>query len=131
MNRKLAFANIAVAGAVASALCAPADAADLARRTYKAEPLPPVVQPLYNWTGFYVGANFGGVVSNEDITGGAGGTFSTDPSGVLGGFQAGYNYQFAPNMLVGVEFEMDWTPSPAITTGTTRWTADSVTALPG
>lgn len=128
MNRKLAFANIAAAGAVASALCVPADAADLARRAYKAEPLPPIVQPLYNWTGFYVGANFGGVISSQDITGGAGGTFSTDPSGVLGGVQLGYDYQFAPNLLLGAELEMDWTSTTGSGSFNTGAVAGSVTS---
>jgi opacity protein-like surface antigen len=121
MNRKLALANIAAAGALVSALCAPADAADLARRTYTKEyPPPPFVQPLYNWTGFYVGANFGGTFSSESITNGP--AFSTDPSGVLGGFQAGYNYQFSPTTLVGVELEMDWTSA----TGTSNFGTGAV-----
>jgi len=126
MNRKLALANIAAAGAVASALCAPADAADLGRRPYYKEPLPPLVQPLYNWTGFYVGANFGGTFSNEDITNGL--AFSTDPSGVLGGFQAGYNYQFSPTMLVGVELEMDWTTATGTSSFSNGTTAGSFTS---
>ena len=61
----------------------------------------------YNWTGGYVGANFGGVFSREDVTTPIG-ISSTDPSGVLGGFQLGYNYQFS-NWLLGVEAEFDWT----------------------
>ena len=64
--------------------------------------------PLYNWTGFYVGAHFGGSFAHESDTLGALG-LSTDPSGVLGGFQFGYNWQFAPSLLVGVEAEFSWT----------------------
>ena len=34
-----------------------AEAADLPVRTYTKAPI--VVDPLYNWTGFYIGANLG------------------------------------------------------------------------
>ena len=36
-------------------------------------------------------------------------TFSTNPSGVIGGLEAGYDYQFSPNWLVGAELELSWT----------------------
>jgi opacity protein-like surface antigen/outer membrane receptor protein involved in Fe transport len=61
----------------------------------------------YNWAGPYVGANFGGVFNREDVTTPIG-ISATDPSGVLGGFQLGYNYQFAP-WLLGIEAEFGWT----------------------
>src|SRR6266849_6346056 len=49
-----------VAGAALVAACS-ANAADLGPRpAYKAPPPPPVVAPVYNWTGFYVGGHFGG-----------------------------------------------------------------------
>jgi outer membrane immunogenic protein len=56
-----------------------------------------VQQPLnaYSWAGPYVGANLGyawGDVTNS----------ITSPSGVLGGIQAGYNWQFG-QWVVGVE----------------------------
>jgi outer membrane autotransporter protein len=56
------------------------------------------------WAGFYIGGHFGGVTSSETVDG-----LSTDPSGVLGGLQAGYNYMVAPNWLVGIEGELSWT----------------------
>jgi outer membrane autotransporter protein len=34
---------------------------------------------------------------------------TTNPSGVLGGLQFGYNYKLAPTWLVGIEAELDWT----------------------
>jgi opacity protein-like surface antigen len=108
MIGKLTVANVVTAGALATALCAPANAADLSRRPYAKAPAP-LMQPIYNWTGFYVGANFGGVATNETVTAGGLAAFSTDPSGVLGGVQVGYNYQFSPNWLVGVEGELAWT----------------------
>jgi len=116
MNGKLAIGKIAAAGAVAIGLCAPADAADLARVPRYAPPPLPLMQPLYNWTGFYVGAHFGGAFSSEDVTAGGVASFSTDPSGVLGGFQLGYNYQLSPNWLVGVEGELSWTSASGTAT---------------
>src|SRR5450432_3549604 len=74
----------------------PAHAADL---SVKAPVFSPVA--VYNWTGLYGGANFGGVFNTEDVTTPLG-IFSTDPSGAVGGFQAGYNYQFS-SWLIGVE----------------------------
>jgi outer membrane autotransporter protein len=100
VNRKAGFANAVVVGALAMSFGTSASAADLPRR-----PPPPVVVPVSPWTGFYVGAHIGGVSSSEtvDFTG------STDPSGVTGGLQAGYNWQVAPAWLVGVEGELSWT----------------------
>jgi outer membrane autotransporter protein len=75
-------------------------------------PPPPLMQPIYTWNGFYVGGHFGGVSTREDATDGVT-TVSPDPSGVLGGVQAGYNYQLAPNWLLGVEGELSWTSASA------------------
>jgi outer membrane immunogenic protein len=123
MNGKSALAKIAALSAVAMALCIPANAADLGARPYYAKsPPPPLLQPLYNWTGFYVGAHFGGAFSSEDESLGA---ISTDPSGVLGGLQLGYNYQFAPNMLVGIEGELSWTSASGTANFSTGPTAVS------
>jgi outer membrane immunogenic protein len=96
---------LAAAAAAAVAFCTQAHAADVAPLPYYKEP-PPYM--LYNWTGFYVGVHFGGAfgVESESLLGG---NFSTNPSGVLGGVQLGYNYQFSPNLLVGVETELSWT----------------------
>jgi opacity protein-like surface antigen/outer membrane receptor protein involved in Fe transport len=71
-------------------------------------PVKAVAAPAYRWTGPYVGANFGGAIGFEDVTTPIGAA-ATDSSGVLGGFQFGYNYQLAPSWLVGIEGELDWT----------------------
>jgi opacity protein-like surface antigen len=68
--------------------------------------------PTYHWAGAYVGANFGGALNREDTTTPTItpiGFAATDPSGVLGGVQLGYNYKLAPAWLVGIEGELDWT----------------------
>jgi opacity protein-like surface antigen len=81
-------------------LTLPAHAADLLT---KAAPAP----IAYSWTGAYVGANFGGAFNHEDMTTPIG-LAPTDPSGVLGGGQLGYNYQFS-TWLLGIEGEFDGT----------------------
>ena len=45
-------------GLIALGMAAPATAADLAARPYTKAP-PPIVAPIYDWTGFYIGANGG------------------------------------------------------------------------
>ena len=49
---------LATVGLIALGMAAPASAADLAARPYTKAP-PPVVAPIYNWGGFYIGANGG------------------------------------------------------------------------
>lgn len=78
----------------------------------KAPPL--AVPPAYSWTGFYLGANIGYSVGNDratqaftniinGITAVPTAAFVTVPSGVIGGVQAGYNWQVGSNWLVGFE----------------------------
>ena len=93
--------NLFLRGAVLIALSASvaANAADMA---VKALPLP---EPPYNWSGAYIGANFGGAwtsgslnIPNNNFYGGL--------SEFIGGIQAGYNIQ-AGHILFGVEGEFD------------------------
>jgi outer membrane immunogenic protein len=95
------------------AMAAPALAADLPARTYtKAPPPVPVMAPIYDWTGFYIGANGGWADShncwNEFF---AGGTLFNDgcvskSGGVLGG-QVGYRWQIG-QAVFGLEAQGDW-----------------------
>ena len=112
MRGKLAVANTVAASALAIAICAPANAADISRRP--PPPPPPLMQPIYGWNGFYVGGHVGGAAVSEDVTDDFV-TFSTNPSGVLGGLQAGYNFQIAPYWLLGIEGELSWTSASATT----------------
>jgi outer membrane immunogenic protein len=75
-------------------------AADLPTKASKAPPLQPV-----QWTGFYVGGQVGALWSHEtrDTSAPIVEVFSQDGSGWLGGGQIGYDYQWAPYALVGVE----------------------------
>jgi len=84
------------------ALAAPAAAADLAARPYtKAPAAPTVPATIYNWTGFYIGGHIGGAFAGNNSLEGNGGRF-------LGGVQGGFDYQFAPNWVTGIEAEYSW-----------------------
>jgi outer membrane immunogenic protein len=118
--------NLLLSGIALGVLVAPVAAADLAP-SFKAP------TPVYTWTGAYIGGHAGGAFGGEDAANPAIGTpvtYSTNPSGFLGGVQAGYNYQFAPNFLVGAEADMSWSAASGnynfITT-----LADSVTNVSG
>jgi outer membrane immunogenic protein len=102
-------------GVVVLGMAAPAVAADLPMAT-KA---PPMMAPVavYNWTGFYVGGNFGGGWGASRSTELAPGTvaFPTgtrfaqhNTSGFLGGVQGGFNWQASNNFVLGVEGEYSW-----------------------
>ncbi len=89
----------------------PASAADIAARPYTKAP-PPVVAPIYDWTGFYIGANGGWAQSRNCVDFfSATGIDSRDgcrerSGGVVGG-QLGYRWQ--TNQLVfGLEAQGDW-----------------------
>jgi outer membrane immunogenic protein len=91
---------------VAIGTAAPASAADLAARPY------PMVAPIYDWSGFYIGGNggwgnahncwdvtpFGGVLFNDGCVNRSG--------GVIGG-QVGYRWQ-ANQFVFGLEGQGDW-----------------------
>jgi opacity protein-like surface antigen/outer membrane receptor protein involved in Fe transport len=70
---------------------------------------PAAAATAYYWAGPYVGANFGGAFSAGESVLTPIGNGATNPSGVLGGLQFGYNYLVAPTWLVGIEGELDWT----------------------
>ncbi|MBR1092680.1 autotransporter domain-containing protein [Bradyrhizobium manausense] len=65
----------------------------------------PGVITATNWTGFYVGGFFGGSAGRTDLRFGDPATTTTRPwtSGVFGGGQFGYNYQFSNSFVLGVE----------------------------
>ncbi|MGQ3672109.1 outer membrane protein [Xanthobacter sp. TB0136] len=105
----------AILGVSALALLAgTASAADLAYRypvKAQAEIIP--VQ-TFTWTGFYIGGNVGWAwASNSlDYQMFAGPLVSYqmgNSNGFIGGFQAGYNYQFVNNVVAGVEADFEFT----------------------
>ena len=84
---------------------ASAVAADLPARTYTKAPV--YAAPVYNWTGFYVGAHIGAAFNQNDSFSQVGFAPALVRSGndasFLGGGQVGADYQFSPNWLVGIE----------------------------
>jgi outer membrane immunogenic protein len=96
-----------LATVVLAAFSAPALAADLGARNYPYAKAPAYAAPLYNWTGFYLGAHLGGAfASDNNFTG-----LSTGNNGnarFLGGVQGGADWQFAPSWVVGAEAQYSW-----------------------
>jgi outer membrane immunogenic protein len=131
MDKKIALAAALVASFSGSAL-----AADLPSKK-----APVVAPPVLSWTGFYVGANAGGLWSgnnsgNLQVYGGApalsaipvGNKVSNSYGGFLGGGQVGYNYQLMKSFVIGAEADIQGMAGNA---GTANFTgvssADSVT----
>ena len=79
---------------------ASAVAADLAGQPPYTKAPVPVPAPIYNWTGVYVGGHIGGAFETGDI---GGFVTSGDRSSVFGGVQIGYDLQFKPNWVLGIE----------------------------
>src|ERR1700722_16379928 len=80
---------------------APALAADLPARTYTKAPAYTAPEGVYNWTGFYIGGHFGGAFAGNN-------SFESSDGRFLGGVQGGFDYQFAPNWVAGVEAQYSW-----------------------
>lgn len=104
--------RLLLASAACTALAVgPALAADLGRPVYKAPVLSPAA--IYSWTGFYVGINggIGGdqfkyplVASGGNVA--VSGEADTHSMGGFGGGQIGYNWQFAPTWVAGLEADI-------------------------
>jgi outer membrane immunogenic protein len=111
--KKLATCAVAVTGLLGTS----AFAADIA---VKGPPVPPPA-PVYNWTGWYVGVNAGASFGTADtdfhgapvfavngadtrhITSAFALSDQAQPDGFMGGGQIGYNWQYSPLIVVGVE----------------------------
>ena len=97
-------------GLVALSLSAPASAADLAARPYAKAP--PMIAAIYDWSGFYIGANGGWGSSHKcwNVVPVAGALLAEgchDATGGVAGGQIGYRWQ-AASWVFGVEAQGDW-----------------------
>ena len=82
------------------ALAAPAAAADMRARPYKAPPPPAPVAAIYNWTGFYIGGHVGGAWAGDN-------SLLPSDARFLGGVQVGADYQIN-QFVLGVEGQYSW-----------------------
>lgn len=115
--------NLLLGTASLAVLCLtlPAFAADMPARYAKAPPI--VVSPAYNWSGFYVGVHAGYTFGEDESIGTTGqaagnianvvggarpGLVRVDRDGFIGGGQIGYNWQFSPNLVFGVETDISY-----------------------
>jgi outer membrane immunogenic protein len=113
-------------------------AADL---SYPVKAPPVMVVPVFSWTGFYLGANFGyggdkfkypydvsddfGDERGFDLNG----DFKLTSSGFFGGGQIGYNYQFDNGWVVGVETDFQWSGIEGELSGNTSFDFNNVNVV--
>ena len=112
-RRKIALRRLLLVGAAFfSAQATPALAADMA----------PLDRgpPGFNWTGAYLGADIGGAWSTTQVSG----LGTNNASSVIGGLYGGYNWQFAPQWLIGIEGDASWADlTVPAGSGDVNWTA--------
>jgi outer membrane immunogenic protein len=104
--REMTMKKNILIGAVGALLLAPA-AASAADLPVKAAPIP---APIYNWTGFYIGATAGGSLGSSDQVDRATGlSFANgyNVKGGLGGGTIGYNWQVG-SLVAGFEGDGSW-----------------------
>src|ERR1700738_2442497 len=97
------------------AICSPAVAADMPLKA-------PVFKAVYSWTGFYLGGHVGygggslGPGTNPLPLQGV--YFPHSITGLIGGYQAGYNREFPNHVVLGIEADASFsspTDAPALT----------------
>ena len=93
--------KILLGAAALAAFAGPAFAADMPPRTYRKAPAYTAPAVVYNWTGFYIGGHVGGAFTDGTNLLGSDARF-------LGGVQGGFDYQFAPNWVMGIEAQYSW-----------------------
>lgn len=118
--KRFLFAGIAVWALAGSAI-----AADLSYRAPAPYTRAPIYNPVYNWTGFYVGINGGGGWGGSTWDGFD--SFST--SGGLIGVTGGYNFQIN-QFVLGAEADIDWSGMKG-TTAVCPFTCDTRNAWLG
>jgi high affinity Mn2+ porin len=98
----------------------------------------PAYKAVYNWTGFYLGGHFGygggsfGPGTNPLPEEGV--LFPHSITGLIGGFQAGYNRQFSNRVVLGIEADASFTSpldSPALVPAPFHTTLDYVGTVRG
>ena len=92
--------------------------------------LPPYAPPGMSWTGFYLGAAFGGTAAIEHTNGTN--TFSNQVGGqgVLASIYGGYDFQVMPKALVGVLAEGTWASAQTAVSAQAGGANASITSQP-
>jgi hypothetical protein len=121
----LGLCGLGLCGLGLCGLALPAVAADMGVPNMAPSPV-----PVVPWTGVYVGINFGWAASNNALggtptdmgTAGLGAmvaaraipeTMRGIHGGFIGGTQAGFNWQFCPTWVAGIETDFDWLANSA------------------
>ena len=126
MNKSLSGKSFSGKSFVSKTLLATVALVALATSPVLAADMPlkalPKMPAVYNWTGFYMGANVGGSFGSENtawgITGTSAAAASGNMNGILGGFQDGWNWQ-SGFWVLGFESDFQFTSqsgSSSITT---------------
>src|SRR5690348_10880903 len=118
--KKFVVVGMALGALVASSS---AQAADL---PFKAAPQA-APAPAFDWSGIYIGAHVGGGWATNDISDpglgivgpllGVPPVQTVDSSGILGGVQAGWNYQIG-RFVIGTEVDFSWADVNGTSTST-------------
>lgn len=114
------FKSIIASAALLSALAVSAQAADMIQSTDTAPaPVEQISQPVFTWSGGYVGIQGGGTWANGDLNTAAGSASDDFNGGILGGF-AGANMQ-SGNIVYGIEGDLsyNWNDNNYTIAGTT------------
>ncbi|HKS20714.1 MAG TPA: outer membrane protein [Bradyrhizobium sp.] len=93
--------KLLIGAATLGALAGQAFAADMPPRTYSKAPAYTAPAVVYNWTGFYIGGHLGGAFAGDN-------SLQSSDARFLGGVQGGFDYQFAPNWVLGAEAQYSW-----------------------
>jgi outer membrane immunogenic protein len=109
MGAAMARRFLAISGAVLM-WATSAAAADLPAPVYTKAP---VVDPIYTWTGFYLGAHAGYIWANANASAADTAAITATygrmpkPEGGFAGLHAGYNFQLPSRIVLGVEASVD------------------------
>jgi len=100
--------NTAIGAVITALIGTPALAADMAVKAP-----PPPVAAAFSWTGLYIGGEGGGASGSsvQFFTTAPGGTINRyDIFGAEGGVTGGFNWQFSPQLVAGIEGDFSWGP---------------------
>jgi outer membrane immunogenic protein len=106
MEQRVMKRALLIALGLATLAALPASAADLGRRLPTKAPMM-APEPVWNWTGFYIGVNGGAGWARSEHFDAAVSTGLFDQKGGMIGGTVGYNWQTGPAVF-GVEGDLDW-----------------------